>query len=162
VSDTTRPHIKSFSLERDAWERLVLVDQDGQRYAGVEPIRAFPISDPAYAISIVDSEGRELIHVGALDDLRPAVREVIEVELARREFVPLVRRIVNDPPDSEPAEWTVETDRGVTTFQLESEDDVHRTDQHQFTIVDSHGIRYLIPDARKLDGFSRRVLDRFL
>jgi len=50
----------------------------------------------------------------------------------------------------------------VTVFQLESENDVHRNEAGQVTLVDAHGIRYLIPDPRQLDARSRRVLDRFL
>ena len=30
----------NFTLERDAWQRLVLVDTNGARYEGVEPVRA--------------------------------------------------------------------------------------------------------------------------
>ena len=28
--------------------------------------------------------------------------------------------------------------------------------------IDTHGVRYLIPDTRALDGHSRRILERFL
>ncbi len=154
--------VGSFSLERDGWDRLVLTDETGDRYVGVEAVRAFPISDPQHAISICDGQGREIVYIPALDGLPPGIRETLEIELSQREFVPLIRRILNDPPDTEPTEWKVETDRGVTVFQLESESDVHRNEAGQVTLVDAHGIRYLIPDSRQLDAHSRRVLDRFL
>jgi len=154
--------VGSFSLERDGWDRLVLTDEAGDHYVGVEAVRAFPISDPQHAISICDSQGREILYIPALDGLSPGIREMLEIELSQREFVPLIRRILNDPPDTEPTEWKVETDRGVTVFQLESESDVHRNEAGQVTLVDAHGIRYLIPDSRQLDTHSRRVLDRFL
>jgi len=70
---------------------------------------------------------------------------MLEIELSQREFVPIIRRILNNPPDTEPTEWKVETDRGVTVFQLESENDIHRNEAGQVTLVDAHGIRYLIP-----------------
>jgi hypothetical protein len=152
----------AFSLSRDQWDRLVLTDGQGQSHAGVEVIRAFPISDPGHSISLCDHEGHELAYVDSLDELPVHVREMIEAELARREFLPIITRILNDPPDTEPTEWSVETDRGRTSFQLDSEDDVHRNDRNQVTIVDTHGIRYLIPNPRTLDAGSRRVLDRFL
>jgi len=56
----------------------------------------------------------------------------------------------------------VETDRGRTTFQLNSEDDVRRIEPDQASIVDTHGIRYLIMSVRELDGASRRILEYFL
>ena len=157
-----KPVVGSFSLERDGWDRLVLMDETGDRYVGVEAVRAFPISDPQHAISICDSQGREIVYLPALDGLPPGIRETLEIELSQREFVPLIRGILNDPPDTEPTEWKVETDRGVTVFQLESESDVHRNEAGQVTLVDAHGIQYLIPDPKQLDAHSRRVLDRFL
>lgn len=160
--DSSRPALSTFSLERDAEDRLVLVDATGQRHVGVEPVRAFPISDPQHSISICDAAGRELVYVPALEDVPAAIRETLRVELSQREFVPVIRRILNDPPDTEPTDWQVETDRGVTVFQLESESDIHRNEAHQVTVVDAHGIRYLIPDITALDSHSSRVLDRFL
>jgi hypothetical protein len=140
----------------------VLVDARGQRYSGVEAVRAFPISAPQHAISFCDANGRELAYVPNLQDLPEPMRKTLELELSQREFVPVIRRILNDPPETEPTEWEVETDRGVTMFQLESEEDVHRNEAQQVTLVDSHGIHYLIPDVTRLDAHSRRVLDRYL
>ena len=48
-----------FELHHDAWGRLVLVDDEGHKYVGVEPVRAFPISDPDHFISLCDAESRE-------------------------------------------------------------------------------------------------------
>jgi hypothetical protein len=153
---------RDFILERDEAERLVLVDATGERHVGGQAIRAFPVSDPQGAVSICDHAGRELVYVADLADVPAAMRELLELELSRREFVPIIQRILNTPPETEPAEWRVETDRGLTVFQLESESDVHRTGARQVILVDAHGIRYLIPDVSQLDAHSRRVLDRFL
>jgi hypothetical protein len=157
-----RPIIDKFELQRDHGDQLVLTDETGHRYVGVEVIRAFPLSDPEHAISICDSGGREIVHLDSLGNVSGELRRTLEAELSRREFVPIIRRILNDPPDTEPTDWKVETDRGVTVFQLDREEDVHRNDANQVTIVDTHGIRFLIPDPSGLDVHSRRVLDRFL
>lgn len=151
-----------FSLTRDARDQLVLVLEDGAKHSGVQVVRAFPLSDPDRSISILDAAGRELLYFDSIGDLPESCRTLVQEELSRREFLPIITRVLNDPPDSEPTEWIVETDRGRTSFVLESEDDVHRNDLNQVTIVDSNGIRYLIPDPRRLDRGSRRVLDRFL
>ena len=152
----------NFKLERDAWQRLVLIDEAGTWHVGVEPIRAFPISDPLRAISIVDAEGREVVYIDTLDEVPAEAREELEKEMAQREFLPIIARILNKPTDTEPSEWKVETDRGVTTFQLENADGVHRVAGNQFNIIDSQGIRYRIVDTRKLDHHSRHVMERFL
>jgi len=160
--EDNRPDLKDFTLHRDAFSRLVLRTASGQEYAGVEPVRAFPLSDPKHALSIVDSNGREIVYLDTLDELKGNSRRLVEEELAQREFVPIVRRIVNTPEDTEPAEWTVETDRGYATFQLDSEDNVHRHGEREVSIVDSKGIRYLVPDVKAVDAHSRRILERFL
>src|SRR4051812_45729424 len=84
---------QAFSLSHDAWGRLVLIGAEGVRHVGVEPVRAFPISSPRHGVSLCDAEGRELVWVDDLDGLPPDVRRVLEEELARREFVPVLRRI---------------------------------------------------------------------
>src|SRR5438477_2402252 len=88
-----RPEMRTFGLQPDAWGRLVLIDAEGQRYVGVEPVRCFPVSDPLHWIAIVDAEGRELVCVERLDDLPTGTRKVLEDELARREFVPVIEHV---------------------------------------------------------------------
>jgi hypothetical protein len=152
----------AFTLERDSRGHLVLIDALGERYPDAAPVRAFPLSDPLHAISICDKDGREIVYIDSLNDLEPATRAVIEEALATREFVPVILKILSTPPRTEPALWQVETNRGVTSFEVESEDSIYRRDPRQVSIVDVRGIRYLIPDTRKLDKQSQRVLERFL
>jgi hypothetical protein len=151
-----------FELSSDAWGRLVLVDGHGQRHVGVEPVRAFPISSPRQGIAICDSDGKEILWIDRLDDLPQPVRGMLEEALARREFVPVLRRILNINTLTEPSEWQVETDRGRTRFVLNNEDDVRPLDGHRAMVIDAQGIRYLIPDTRSLDATSRRLLERYL
>jgi hypothetical protein len=154
--------LRQFGLHHDAWGRLVLTDADGRQYDGVEMIRAFPLSDPRRGISICDGKGRELVWIGELDGLPMSLARQIEEELAKREFVPIIRKILKVSAPIEPSEWEVETDRGRTTFVLNSEDDVHELDEHRALITDANSIRYLIPDLRQLDSHSRRLLERYL
>jgi hypothetical protein len=159
--DTTQP-TKPLELFHDAWGRLVLVDAEGRRHVGVEPIRAFPIEDPRHHLAVCDAEGHEVLWIDNLDELPQPIRAVLEEDLSRREFVPVVRRILRVSSATEPSEWEVETDRGPTTFVLNSDDDVRRLGNRRALILDAHGIRYLIPDVRALDGPSRRILERYM
>lgn len=154
--------LRNFDLQCDVQGRLVLIDEDGVRHVSVAPVRSFPISDPDHWISICDAEGRELVSVKDVAALSPEVRQVLEEDLARREFVPLIRRILKVPADAEPTEWEVETDRGRTRFLLNSGDDVRRLGPHRALVIDAQGIRYLIDDVRQLDPVSRRTLERYL
>jgi hypothetical protein len=150
-----------FTLGHDAWGRLVLTDADGRRHVGIEPVRAFPLSDPRHGVALCDADGREVVWIEDLDALPPPLRSQLEEELSRREFVPVIRRIVRVSAPVEPSEWDVETDHGRTHFVLNSEDDVNRLDDNRALVTDAHGIRYLIPDTRRLDAHSRRLLERY-
>jgi hypothetical protein len=152
----------SFSLSHDAWGRLVLVDTDGRKHVGVEPVRAFPISDPTKWVAICSPEGKEVVCIEDLAGLPEEVRRILEEELARREFVPVIRKITRASSDAAPTEWEVVTDRGPTRFTLDSDDHVRRLGPHRVLITDSRGLRYAIPDTRALDVSSRRILDRHL
>jgi hypothetical protein len=150
-----------FNLSRDQQGRLVLIDTAGVRHVGVEPVRAFPLSEPAHWVSICDAEGREITTVASPDELDGATRKTLETELARREFLPVIEQIAHVTVDAEPTEWTVATDHGPTKFFVEGTDAFRRLDADRCLIVDMQGVRYLIPDRKQLDAHSRRLLDHY-
>jgi hypothetical protein len=152
----------TFGLNHDSWGRLVLVDAAGRQHVGVEPVRAFPISDPQHWISIVDVEGRELVLIDDVATLPADLQKVLQDDLARREFVPHIVRILKVTTDADPSEWRVETDRGPTHFLLNGGDDIRRLGPNGALLIDVHGTRYLIDDTRRLDSTSRRFLERFI
>ena len=161
--NTNSPTSAAFTLKRDAWGQLVLVLADGRELVGVEVARAFPISAPGEHVSICDAEGHEVTCIEDPSTLPPAVLETLDEELARREFVPVVVRIEKVFAETDPSQWWIVTDRGATSFLMEDSDkDVRRLGPNRILLVDTHGIRYLIPDTRRLDGTSRRILDRYL
>ena len=152
-----------FTLERDKFQQIVLVWNDGRRISGVDPVRAFPISKPAGFVSICGPDGGLLARIDNLDDLPSDVRAILENELTLREFVPVVLRIESISAGSDPSEWKVVTDRGPATFLMEdSDNDVRRLGPYRVMLVDTHGIRYMVPDARRLNAAGRRLLDRYL
>jgi hypothetical protein len=150
-----------FGLHHDAWGRLVLTLR-GTEYVGVEVFRAFPITALRQMISVCSAEGRELLWIDDLEALPDGVCAVLEEALSRRDFVPVLRRILRISAVVEPSEWEVETDRGVTKFLLNSDEDVYPLTGGRALITDSHGIRYLIEDLTALDPHSRRLLERYL
>ncbi len=151
-----------FQLSRDAHGRLSLITLDGVLYDSVVPVRAFPIAAPHEGVSMVDTDGRELAWVEALDRLPVSLRTLIEEELASREFTPEILRIVAVSTFSTPSIWSVDTDRGTTEFVLRGEEDIRRLKDGALWISDSHGIQFIVRDRRALDRRSRRLLERFL
>jgi hypothetical protein len=151
----------TFNLEYDAFEHLVFVDAAGQSHANVEPLRAFPITAPDSWIVICDANGRELLCLENLDSLPERLRNVLVEELRKRDFIPHILRI-HSATGNNPSQWEVVTDRGAKTFLLKSDDDLRRLGSQRALLIDAYGIRYLIADIRKLDGSSRRMLERYL
>ena len=152
----------SFQLSLDAWGRLVLTDAAGERHVDVVPVRAFPLTDPERFLSICNAQGRELVVVPSLDVLPAESRQLLKAELTRREFVPVITRIVDIAIAVEPTEWSVETDRGATKFLIEGGDAIRRTGPDRCLVTDTQGVRYLIPDRKQLDAPSRRLLEQYL
>lgn len=150
-----------FSLKRDAWGRLVYTG-GGEEIVGVVPVRAFPIAAPEEGLSLVSPEGHEVAWVDRIADLPADLRALVEEELASREFVPEIRSIVKVSTFATPSIWTVATERGEATLVLRGEEDIRRLPGGMLLIADTHGVQFLIRDAGRLDGASKRLLDRFL
>jgi hypothetical protein len=149
-------------LERNAFGRLVLTAPDGVAHDGVVPVRAFPIAAPDEGVSIVGTDGRELRWIERLSALPAATRTLLEEELASREFMPVIRQITGVSTFSTPSTWSVETDRGATSFVLKGEEDIRRLGNGALLIIDSHGIQFLVRDRLALDRRSKKLLERFL
>jgi hypothetical protein len=152
----------AFSLDRDAFGRLVLVDAAGNPCENIVPIRAFPITAPDAGFSLVDSEGKEVFWVDSIDALDAKARELIRQAFAEREFMPTIVKIAGVSSFSTPSVWRVETDRGPTQLILAGEENIRRLVPPALLVTDSSGIHYLIPDCGALDRQSKKYLDRFL
>jgi len=152
-----------FQLERHPSGRLVYIGEDGATHHGVTPVRAFPVSAPEAGLSLVSAEGHELVWVDRLDALPKRQRTLIEEELAHREFMPEIRRVVAVSTFSTPSTWTVETDRGPTTLVLKVEEDIRRLPERgRLLITSGHGIVFSVHDMAALDRQSRKLMERFL
>lgn len=152
----------SFKLERDAFGRLVLVEAEGVRHVGVVPVRAFPLSAPDEGLSLVGSEGRELLWIDRLADLPEPARALLAEDLAARDFAPTLLKLHKVSSFGVPSTWTVSTDRGDARFVLKAEEDIRRLEGGALLIASAHGVQFRIPDVKALDRASRKLLERFL
>jgi len=151
-----------FQLQRDSYGRLVLTAENGDIHEGVTPVRAFPIAAPDEGLSLVNYEGHEVAWIDNIAELPPAIGQLIEADLASREFVPEIERIEAVSSFACPSTWQVVTNRGKTELLLKGEEDIRRLSQNRLLIADSHGIQFLIRDQSQLDRQSKKLLDRFL
>ncbi|VTU23685.1 hypothetical protein H4CHR_01239 [Variovorax sp. PBS-H4] len=152
----------SFKLERNAFGHLVLIEAEGVRHVGVVPVRAFPLSAPDEGLSLVGSEGRELLWIDRLADLPEPARALLAEDLAARDFAPTLLKLHKVSTFGVPSTWTVSTDRGDVQFVLKAEEDIRRLDGGALLIASAHGLQFRIPDVKALDRASRKLLERFL
>jgi hypothetical protein len=151
-----------WTLYRNDFGRLVLVDAQGTAHTGVVPVRAFPLAAPHEGLSLVGPDGHELAWVDRLGDLPPETRRLIEDELAPREFVPTIQRLLAVSGFATPSTWRVATDRGPLEFVLKAEEDIRRLEGGALLINSSEGLQLRVSDRFGLDRASRRLLERFL
>ncbi|MCO5977405.1 DUF1854 domain-containing protein [Ideonella oryzae] len=152
-----------FELRRNALGRLVYTGADGVAHEGITPVRAFPLSAPDEGLSLVATTGQELAWLPRLSEVPQPARQLLEQELAGREFMPVIRRLLSVSTFSTPSTWTVDTDRGPATLVLKVEEDIRRLPQRGHLLITSgHGIVFLVPDLTALDRHSKRLLERFL
>ncbi|GAB3362846.1 MULTISPECIES: cyanophycin metabolism-associated DUF1854 family protein [Giesbergeria] len=157
------PSTTSVLLERNAHGRLVLTLPDGTQHSDVQPVRAFPIAAPGEGLSLVGSDGHELLWIERLADLPAVPRSLIEAELAVREFVPAIQKICSVSGFSTPSTWQIETDRGPTQLVLKAEEDIRKlAGRTRLLIASAEGLQFKIDDTSLLDKHSRRLLERFL
>lgn len=149
-------------LQRDAFGRLVFIDESGVEHVGVVPVQAFPIDAPGENVSLVGADGHELAFIAQLSGLDSDTRALVQEEIAQRDFLPVIERLVGVSTFATPSSWQVQTDRGATVFVLKGEEDIRRLRGGGLLITDSHGVTYRVTDMRALDRHSRKLLDRFL
>ena len=135
---------------------------DGRLHEGVVPVRSFPLAAPRESIALVGADGRELAWIERLDALPAAMRALVEQEIAEREFMPAITRLVAVSSFATPSVWQLETDRGLASMTLRSEDDIRRLADGGLLVTSGEGVVYRVHDRRTLDRHSRRLLDRFL
>ena len=161
---TTEPLTPAaFQLARNPHGRLVLTLPDGTAHEGVTPVRAFPIAAPGEGLSLVGTDGHELLWIDRLDQVAGPARQLIDEELAAREFVPTIEKINTVSSFSTPSTWSVETDRGPASLVLKAEEDIRRLGgRTRLLIAGGDGMQFRVPDTTALDRHSRRLLERFL
>lgn len=152
----------AFQLERQASGQLVYTDAAGLPHPGVIPVRAFPISAPDEGLSLVSTDGHELLWIEAPSQLPEALRTLLAEELAQREFAPQILRLTHVSTFSTPSTWDVDTDRGPTQLVLKTEEDIRRLGDGRLLILAEHGLQFSVPDMRTLDRASKKLLERFL
>lgn len=152
-----------FLTERDVITRNEnnLVDlrlDGGESYEGLEPRRLFPVRMADKFITLLSEEG-EVAVIRDLSELSPESRAVIRESLEDYYLVPTITRIISAADKYGTLRWTVETDRGIRSFDIRNQNhDIRISKDGKVRVRDADDNRYVIPDYKKLDPHSRAKL----
>jgi hypothetical protein len=141
-----------------AWQ----LQLDGALHIGVTVVRAFPIGAPDEAVSVLSTEGHELLWLDTPLALPEPQKNAVMSALQAREFMPEIQRVNAVSSFITPSVWSVQTNRGEAQFVLRGEEDIRRLSGQTLIVADEHGVQFLIRDLPALDRHSRKLLDRFL
>ncbi len=141
--------------------RLTLLDD--RSWIKVSVARAFPLSDPDHYLGFLDGSGKD---VGLLIDPDPVdadSRKVMDEELEKRYFVPVVERVISVKEEFGTVYWVVETDRGEKDIIARNlRDNVMELSNTRVILTDVDGNRFEFPDLTKLDNKSQSIILRNL
>ncbi|HLK56437.1 MAG TPA: DUF1854 domain-containing protein [Chthonomonadaceae bacterium] len=141
--------------------RMTLLED--RSWIKIQVARSFPLSDPDHYLGILDGAGKD---VGLLIDpslLDPESRKVVDEELEKRYFVPIVERVLSVKEEYGTVYWKVETDRGEKEIIVRNmRDNLQELSAARVIVTDVDGNRFEFPDIMKLDGKSQGLIMRNL
>ncbi len=137
---------------------------NGEVYEDVQFARAFPLSHAHGYISVLHRQERDkLVEIGmfrTLEGMPEPSRRIVEEELERRYFTPVIEKIYALTEEYGQHRWEVETDRGRRVFYVRNwRDNIHELSPVRYLIVAVDGSRYEIRNLNALDAHSRALLE---
>lgn len=137
--------------------------ESGEKYARVNLFRAFPFTSAEEYISVRNPEGKELGMLRSIQAFPAEVVGLLEEEINRRYFAPVIREILTIKEEFGYSYWEVATHAGLCRFTVKGgTQGVIPIDESRVLVVDVDGTRYEIPDVNKLDEKSQKKLEVFL
>lgn len=133
---------------------------DGRKFENLEPRRLFPVSGLTRYITLLDTDGKERAIIRNIDTLLPESKKVIEECLREYYMIPKIKRLLDSAEKYGILKWTVETDRGVRSFEIRNRhSDIKMLYDGRVLVRDSNDNRYEITDYRTLDNQSLALLN---
>lgn len=138
------------------------IDED-RSYLKVGLLRAFPLSDSDRFFSVRDGGNEEVGMIADPRELDENNRSLVREDLARRYFLPAVKRICKAKERFGTVDWEMETDRGICKFTTRNlRENVQRPAPGRVILSDVDGNRYDILNIDELDLSSQQLLFQHL
>lgn len=148
-------------VERDeSHGTLRLTVAGSEVYDDAHFARAYPFSDPARYIAAFDGESKEICMIRDLATMQPESRDIVEADLARRYFTPMILKIRTLAQDATLWLFDVETSRGQCEFYVRHwRDSAYELSPGRWMITSVDGVRFEIPNWNNLDERSKNLLE---
>ena len=132
---------------------------DGRVLEALEPRRLFPVNMTDKYITLLDSEGVEQCVIRSLAEMGEESRAVLQASLDDYYLVPHITRILSSNEKYGTLRWTVETERGIKSFDIRNRNhDIRVNRDGSIRVRDADDNRYIIEDYHTLDKQSRKAL----
>lgn len=156
------PENSEILLEGDFPVLYLLEDGQKKRVGIVEVKQAFPFEKSDEFIVLSDEEGKDQGFIRSLAERNESEHKILEKELARRYFMPVIKKILKVTDRFGFSYWKVETDGGILEFSVrDAYKSIIRPDERMI-ITDADGNRFVIPNVNTLDKKSRRKIELYL
>ncbi len=150
-------------FKRTAGGFLSLRIGDEESYPRIHLYRSFPLSREKEFISVRDHEDKE---IGMIEDLKSYPRrtaKLLEEELERRYFTPLIEKIQSLKQEFGYTYWEVVTGSGFCRFTVKVGDNsVRFLSETDLLIFDVDGNRFELPEYEKLAGKHLKIVESLL
>jgi len=134
-----------------------------EKLTDLEPHRLFPKSGGNKYITLIDSEGNQVAIIRDVSTLMPESRKAVESALEEYYMIPKITRFIKMVDTFQIWMWTAETDHGILTFEVKNHiSTVKPLYDGRVMITDTSDNRYEIPDYRKMDKRSVKMIEKML
>ncbi len=131
----------------------------GEKFEGLELKRMFPITGLTKYIALVDSEGEQVAVIRDLNDLMEDSKNVALKVLEEYYMIPRITKFIKMSERFKIWMWTAETDKGIYTFEIRNHiTAVKPLYDGRVLIKDANDNRFEIPDVKKLDNKSKKMI----
>lgn len=134
-----------------------------EQYERVDLARAFPLSDSDSYISVRDSEGNEIGMLESLSRFSDSTRRLLEEELGRRYFTPVIEKIRSIEEEFGYSYWDVDTSAGQRRFTVRrGHNNLVQLGGRRVLVIDVDGNRFEIEDYTSIDSRYSRLIESLL
>lgn len=170
-SVTLMPENAAFAQSAGGLVSLTLKNEDGtsETFERVILNRSFPISSPDSFICVREpdtkekGQGDEIGIIENVHDFDDDTVRLFEKEFSVRYFTPEIFHILNSKEKFGYTYWDAETSAGRVEIVINDLfNSIREQEDGRITVFDMDGDHFVIPDPKKLDRASYRVIETFL